>query len=68
MLYIGLIKTKSNSVYREFGTFEETWAWLNNTNEPNTIEALVLEETHYLDDQFPDFDSCRVIASVRSVQ
>lgn len=68
MLYIGLLKTKSNSIYREFDTFEETWGWLNSYRSPNIVEGLVLEETEYLDDQMPDFGSCKVIASMRSLQ
>jgi hypothetical protein len=69
-MFIGLLKTKDNQVAREHDTFEDALSSLNrriDEHPPGSIkEALILEETEYLDDQFPDFDSCRLVASLRT--
>ncbi len=69
-MYISLFKTRDNQIVREHDTMEEALNVLNKRIDewpPGSIlRADVLEETEYLDDQFPDFDSCRLVASLRT--
>lgn len=71
MLYLSLLRTKTNKIVREHDTFNEAWNFLNdmaNSSGNNVVEGLVLLEEDYLDNQMPDFDSCKVIASMRIVR
>lgn len=73
MLYISLLKTKTNQVAREHDTFEEAWTFLNELADKvkfDIVEGLILEESddNYLDDQMPYFNSCKVIASIRTIR
>lgn len=66
-MYIAMLKTTDNQIAIERDTLGEALNTLHNLMEgrTNVKEALVLEETEYLDDQCPDFSSCKVVASLR---
>jgi hypothetical protein len=67
-MFIGLLKTKTNQIAIEHDTFESALQSLNrqiDTSTETVTDALILEETEYLDDQMPDFDSCRLVASLK---
>lgn len=71
MLYLSLLKTRTNKIVREHDTFGEAWTFLNdmaNRAGNNVVEGFVLLEEGYLDDQMPDFDNCKVVASIRTVR
>jgi hypothetical protein len=71
-MFIGLIKTFDNQIAREVDTFAEAWnfLWRMGEGRKDIVKAVVLEETdeNYLDDQFPDFDSLKEVASMRLVR
>lgn len=69
-MFIGLLKTKNNKVAIEHFTFEEALHSLSRRVDEcspgSVIEALILDdEGEDLDDQMPDFESCKVVASLR---
>lgn len=69
-MFIGLLKTKNNKIAIEHFTFEEALQSLNRQIDeypPGTItEALILDDSGKdLDDQMPDFGSCKVVASLK---
>jgi hypothetical protein len=66
-MYIALLKTRDNQFAIEQDTLGQalnTLRRLMEGREGTIKEALVLEETEYLDDQCPDFSSCKVVASL----
>lgn len=71
-MFIGLLKLKNNQIAIEHPTIEDAITSLNrqiDSYPPGEIkEALVLAEDEYLDDQCPDFNSCRVVASLRTMR
>jgi hypothetical protein len=69
-MYIAMLKTTDNQIAVERDTLGQALNTLNNLMEgrENVREALVLEETEYLDDQYPDFSSCKVVASLRVIK
>ena len=72
-MFIGLLRTKNNKVCIEHFTFEEALQSLNrriDDRPPGSIvEALILDdEGEDLDDQCPDFNSCKVVASLRTLR
>lgn len=69
-MFIGLLRTKNNKIAIEHFTFEEALHSLNRQIEErppgDIVEALILDdEGDDLDDQCPDFESCKVVASLR---
>jgi hypothetical protein len=68
-MFISLLKVKGNQIAIEHDSFEGACQSLNRMIDDrppgDVLEALVLEETEYLDDQYPDFDSCKMVASLR---
>lgn len=72
-MFIGVLRTKNNKIAIEHFTFEEALHSLNrriNDHPPGSItEALILDdEGDDLDDQCPDFSSCKVVASLRTLR
>lgn len=71
-MFIGLLKTQDNQIAKEVDTFGEAWdfLWRMGESRKDIVKAVVLEETEdsYLDDQYPDFDSLKEIASMRLVR
>jgi len=66
-MYIALLRTYNNQLAIEVESLGKALHTLNNLMERhkgNVREALILEEEEYLDDQCPDFDSCKVIVSM----
>ena len=63
-----MLKTTDNQIAVERDTLGQALNTLHNLMEgrDNVKEALVLEEVEYLDDQYPDFNSCKVVASLRT--
>lgn len=66
-MFIAMLKTTDNQIAIERDTLGQALNTLYNLMDgrDNVKEALVLEEVEYLDDQYPDFNSCKVIASLR---
>lgn len=69
-MFIGLLKTKNNKIAIEHSTFEEALRSLNRRIDESPpghiVEALILDdEGDELDDQMPDFESCKVVASLK---
>ncbi len=70
-MFIGQLKTKDNKVSAEYFTFNEALSGVNNiidNSKEQIIEALILEGKEYLDSNFPDFESYKLIASVRTIR
>lgn len=72
-MFIGLLRTKKNKVCIEHFTFDEALHSLNrqiDSHPPGSVtEALILDdEGEDLDDQCPDFESCKVVASLRTLR
>jgi hypothetical protein len=72
-MFIGLLKTVDNQIAREVDTFAEAWSFLQRNSEncsSRIVKAVVLEETedNYLDDQFPDFEALKEVASMRVIR
>lgn len=72
-MFVGLVKTTDNQIAREVDTFDEAWKFLQRTAEncdSRIVKAVVLEETeeNYLDDQCPDFDDLKEVASMRIIR
>lgn len=69
-MYIAMLKTTDNQIAIQCDTLSKAINTLNNLMEgkKNIKEALVLEETKYLNDQLPDFDSCRLVASLSIIK
>lgn len=62
---------KNNRIAIEMETLGKALNLLNDMmdkHKGNVCEALVLEEEEYLDDQCPDFDSCKVVASMSVIK
>lgn len=71
MMYIALLKTYDNQIaieHESLGSALQSLHRLMEKNRGNIKEALVLEETEYLDDQCPDFNSCKIIAIMGTVK
>lgn len=70
-MYIALLRTYNNQVAIEVESLGKAVHTLNNLmnhHKGNVKEALILEEEDYLDDQCPDFNSCRVVASMGTIK
>lgn len=70
-MYIGLLKTSDNQIAVEFITIDDAFHFLNNMIEKykeSVKQAVILEELTYLDDQRPDFSSCKEIISLRTIR
>jgi len=69
-MFIAMLKTTGNQIAVERDTLGQALNTLHNLMEDrnDVKEALVLEETEYLDDQYPDFSSCKVVASLRVIK
>lgn len=70
-MYIAMLKTFNNRIAVEMESLGKAINILNSmmeTHKDEMMEALILEEEEYLDNQFPDFDSCKVIASMRIIR
>ena len=69
-MFIGVLKTKNNKIAIEHFTFEEALQSLNRRIDDrppgHVVEAVILDdEGEDLDDQCPDFSSCKMVASLR---
>jgi hypothetical protein len=69
-MFIALLKTKHNQVAIEIDDFGEAINTLHNLMEraDDIKKAQILETDEYLDDQCPDFNSCRVIVSMGTLK
>jgi hypothetical protein len=69
-MYIAMLKTTDNKIVIEQDSLGQALNTLHRLMEDrnNVTEALVLEETEYLDDQYPDFSTCRLVASLRVIK
>jgi hypothetical protein len=70
-MFISRLKTIDSTISVEHYTFSETIKSLSQrvySSLSTVLEAIILEETSWLDDQFPDFSTCKLVASLRTIK
>jgi hypothetical protein len=70
-MFIALLKTVDNQIAVETDTLSKALGILQSfidKGDKKITEACVLEEIEELDDQCPDFSSCKLIATLRTMK
>lgn len=71
-MFLGVLKTRTFQVYKEVDTFSGAVSLLNNLmksrDSASILEALILEETTNSEESHPEFNSYKLIASLRTVK
>lgn len=70
-MFVALLKTIDNQIAIETDTLSKALGILQSfidKGDHKITEACVLEEVDELDDQCPDFSSCKLVATLRTVR